>query len=72
LSIKSGSEEETLDETIEWDLEIYSETLVLKEKKTGLKGSEYVIQTPGWKEGLYLVRVKYGEEALTGKLMVKK
>jgi hypothetical protein len=36
LSIKSGSEEETLDETIEWDLEIYSETLVLKEKKNQL------------------------------------
>ncbi|MCF8359113.1 MAG: T9SS type A sorting domain-containing protein [Prolixibacteraceae bacterium] len=71
LSIESGSKEATLDETTEWDLEIYSETLVLKEKKTGLKGNKYTIQTSGWKEGLYIVRVKYGEEVLSGKLVVK-
>ncbi|MCF8360914.1 MAG: T9SS type A sorting domain-containing protein [Prolixibacteraceae bacterium] len=72
LSIDSDSKETTLDETTEWDLEIYSETLVMKEKRTGLKGNKYTIQTSGWKEGLYIVHVKYGEEVLTGKLMVKK
>ena len=30
------------------------------------------IQTSGWKEGVYMVRVKYKDEILTGKLVVKK
>jgi len=72
LTIEPTSEEETFDETIDWELEVYSPTQTLKEKKTKLKGSSTAIQTHGWKEGVYVVRVKYKDEILTGKLVVKK
>jgi hypothetical protein len=60
------------DETDEWELEVYSETQLLKDKKTNLKGSTTIIQTAGWKEGVYFVLAKYKDEILTGKLVVKK
>ena len=56
----------------EWEMEVYSETQLLKEKRTKLKGKNTTIQTDGWQDGVYMVRVKYKEELLTGKLMVKK
>jgi len=56
----------------EWDLEIFSETMLLKEKKTKLKGKSTTIQTAGWTEGVYMVRAKYKDEILTGKLIVKR
>jgi hypothetical protein len=43
----------------------------LKRKKNKIKGKEYKIQTAGWKEDLYTVKVKYKDEILTGKLVVK-
>lgn len=57
--------------------QLLHQTQMLKEKKTKLKGKEYKIQTSGWKEGVYMVRVKYEaknkpEELITGKLVVKK
>ena len=64
--------EKTLDETAEWDLEIYDSYQSLKLKNTKLKGKEHKIQTAGWKEGVYIVRVKYNNEILQGKLVVKK
>jgi hypothetical protein len=60
-----------MDESAEWDLEVYDNAQSLKEKKNKIKGKEYKIQTAGWKEGLYTVRVKYKDEILTGKLVVK-
>lgn len=71
LTILSNSEQ-AVDETAEWELEIYSPAQVLKEKKTKLKGNSTKIQTLGWEEGVYVVRVKYKDEVLTGKLVVKK
>ena len=72
LSIESTSEEKVIVETEEWELEIYDNVQNLKEKKTKLKGNSTKLQTAGWKEGVYLVRVKYKNEILTGKLVVKK
>jgi hypothetical protein len=72
LTIKTNSAEKTFDETAEWDLEVYSETQLLKTKQTGLRGQSAKIQTAGWKEGVYIVRVNYNGEVLTGKLVVKK
>ncbi len=60
------------DETLEWEMEVYDQNQTLKEKKTKLKGRSVEIQTANWKEGVYLVRVKYKNEILTGKLVVKK
>lgn len=66
------SNETILDTNIEWNLEIYDNLQSLKLKKKKLKGKSTVIETHGWKEGIYLVRAKYKEEILQGKLMVKK
>jgi len=77
LTIEPGNKEITFDETAEWELEIYSPAQTLKEKKTKLKGNSTTIQTHGWQEGVYVVRVKYNPdgklgEILTGKLVVKR
>ena len=72
LSIKSTSKENSFDKNAEWELEIYSQNQLLKEKKTSLRRSSTTIQTSGWKEGVYFVRVNYKDEVLQGKLVVKK
>jgi hypothetical protein len=70
--LESNTEDNTIDETVKWDLEVYSETQMLKTKQTGLRGQRAKIQTAGWQEGNYLVRVKYKNEILTAKLLVKR
>ena len=40
-------------------------------KKSKLFGKSYNINTQGWKEGVYIVRVKVKDQILTGKLIVK-
>ncbi|MFV0267495.1 MAG: M12 family metallo-peptidase [Draconibacterium sp.] len=82
LSIKSGLPEETVlksasmgttfDENAVWDLEVYDNMQSLKLKKQKLKGSSATINTQSWKEGVYMVRVKFKDEMLSGKLVVKK
>jgi hypothetical protein len=72
LMLESNTEDNTIDETVKWDLEVYSETQMLKTKQTGLRGQRAKIQTAGWQEGNYLVRVKYKNEILTAKLLVKR
>ncbi len=72
LSIESATEETQFDINEEWDLEIYNNNQTLKEKKTKLKGNEYHLNTSGWKDGVYMVRVNYKNEILTGKLVVKR
>ncbi len=70
ISIESG--ETALDETAEWELEVYDNVQNLKEKKTKLKGKSTTINTQSWKEGVYVIRAVYKDEILTGKLVVKK
>ncbi len=70
--LKSSSAETHFDEDIEWELEVFDNAQNLKEKKTNLKGNSAKLQTAGWNEGVYVVRVKYMDEILTGKLVVKK
>jgi len=72
LAIESVSEEKAFDDTVDWELEVYSETQLLKTKQTGLRGRSAKIQTAGWQEGIYLVRVNYKDEIVTGKLLVKR
>jgi len=76
LEIKSDSEEENVNTEAVWDLEIYSPGQLLTKKVTKLRGNSTTIQTHGWKEGVYVVRVRFSpdgknEEILTGKLVVK-
>lgn len=71
-SLKSATIETGFDYDAEWEIEVYSPAQNLKEKQTKLKGKSTKIQTSGWQEGVYVVRVKYKDEILTEKLVVKK
>lgn len=71
------TEEQTVEENDEWDFEVFDNAQNLKAAKTKLKGNSTQLQTAGWKEGVYAVRVNYKqegkpEEILTGKLVVTK
>nr|WP_321358354.1 T9SS type A sorting domain-containing protein [uncultured Draconibacterium sp.] len=71
-TLKSVTTENVFDESVEWDIEVYDNMQSLKLKKQKLKGKRTTINTQSWKEGVYMVRVKYNDELLTGKLIVKK
>ena len=71
-TLKSATTETGFDYDTEWEMEVYSPSQNLKEKQTKLKGESTKIQTSGWQEGVYVVRVKYKDEILTDKLVVKK
>lgn len=71
LSIEPTSEDVVFDENEEWEIEIFDQMQILKEKKAKMKGSEFKIQTTSWKTGIYFVKVKYKDEYLQGKLIVK-
>ena len=73
LTIESDTQEsESMLVIDDWDLEVYDQSQQLKAKKSKLKGKEYKLNTSGWKEGVYIVRVIYKDEVLTGKLVVKR
>ncbi len=72
LSLASALPANELDDLQEWEYEIYSQNQSLKEKKTKLKGYTTKINTSGWKEGVYIVRVKYGNEVFQGKLIIER
>lgn len=55
----------------EWDYEIYDAMQSLKEKKTKLKAAQTKVNTTSWKDGVYIVRAKIGDEVITEKLIVK-
>ncbi len=77
LTIESESKEKVFDEGIVWEYEVYNTGQRLKTKQTKIRGSSTIIQTQSWKEGNYVVHIKFSpdgktEKILTGKLMVKK
>jgi len=72
LTIQTPEVSEMVEANTEWELEIYTQSQLLKEKKTNLKGNSTKLQTAGWKEGIYIVRVNFNNKILTGKLVVKK
>lgn len=55
----------------EWDLEVYNQGQQLKARTQKIKGRQTVLNTSGWKEGVYIVRAKVNGEVLTEKLVVK-
>ncbi len=72
LTLVANSEETIFDENVEWQLEVYDKVQLLKEKKTKIKGKEVKIKTSGWADGIYFIRVRYKDELVLGKLVVKK
>ena len=62
---------EVLAALTEWELEVYDSMQGLKEKKANLKALQTKINTSSWKDGVYIVRAKIGDEVITEKLVVK-
>jgi hypothetical protein len=57
---------------MEWELEVFDQNQILKERKSNLKHTQYNIQTSGWKVGIYFVRVNLKGMIKTGVLVVTK
>ena len=58
-------------ENSQWELEVFDQQKGLKEKRIKIKGKQININTSNWKDGIYLVRIKIGEEIISEKLVIK-
>lgn len=56
---------------MDWELEVYDQNQMLKEKKTRIKGNQTKIKTSNWKDGIYYLRAYYNNEWISEKLVVK-
>ena len=54
----------------EWEMEIYNQQQVLIKKTTDIKDKKHIINTSGWKEGIYFVRVKVNNKMFSRKFIV--
>lgn len=66
-----GTNGQVLDASIEWQLEIYDAIQSLKVKALKVKGSKQIIRTMGWKEGLYIIKIKVNNKMLCNKLFIR-
>lgn len=60
-----------VDQSVEWDMEIYDSMQGLKDKVQKITGDRRTINTSSWKDGVYFVKVKIGKEVISSKLSVK-
>lgn len=70
LIIKPNADKE-IDDTTEWSLEIYDTMQNLKTKIQKLRGDRKIINTTGWRNGIYIVHAKINGEIIAGKLIIK-
>lgn len=63
--------EKSVTENTQWELEAYDQQQGIKEKETKIKGKQTKLNTSNWKDGVYIVRAKIGEEIISEKLVVK-
>ncbi|MFV0379175.1 MAG: T9SS type A sorting domain-containing protein [Mangrovibacterium sp.] len=71
IFVESDSNEQYNDEPNGWDMEVFDQNMMLKMKRTKLKGRDYRLNTSGWKRGVYIIRVNYNGEIRTEKLIVQ-
>lgn len=72
IEISSYNKNLKVEDNIGWDLEIYTLTNLLKEKKSKINGKKVVINVSSWKEGIYYVKSNVKGEKISGKIIVKK
>jgi len=70
--VSSNEDVVKIDNNEEWGLEVYAQNQVLKILKPNIKGQEFILNTSGWNDGIYFVRVNYKNNFISGKLIVKK
>jgi hypothetical protein len=71
ITIESFSDELQVDEDINWEIEVYDHSFLIKERNKKIKGKTYKLKTSGWKDGIYIVRINYKNEILQEKLVIK-
>lgn len=54
-----------------WTLEVYNATTGEKVFCQEVEGSDFTVDTTGWKPGIYIVRATIGDEILNEKVTVK-
>ena len=57
-------------DTLVWTLEVYNATTGEKVFSQEVDGTNYIIDTTGWKPGVYVVRAVIGDEVLNEKVVV--
>jgi hypothetical protein len=57
--------------SVEWELEVFDQLQVQKIKTAKIKDKQYKLNIQDWKDGIYIVRAKIGDEIITEKLVVK-
>ena len=67
----SADGEKMVNDKTEWEMEVYDNMQSLKEKKIQIKGNQTKLNTTNWKDGVYIVRAKIGEEIISEKLLIK-
>jgi len=72
MTIDSQQEGTEFDENEEWTMEVYSKNQMMRVLNIRQKGKRYTLNTSVWEKGMYLIRVKYKNEVLTGKLIVER
>ena len=56
---------------IEWELEVFDQSQVQKTKTAQLKDKKYKLNLRDWKDGIYIIRAKIGDDFISEKLIVK-
>lgn len=69
--LKTPSFDTTGNEFQTWTLEVYNATTGEKVFCQEVDGTNYIIETMGWKPGVYIVRAIIGDEVLNEKVIVK-
>jgi hypothetical protein len=70
ISIESASKE-SFELSTPWEMEVYDQMQIMKEKNTAIRGKQTKLDIANWKDGVYIVRVKIDDQILSGKLVVK-
>ena len=56
----------------EWEMMIIDKQLSMIQEPLRITGKKFVIKTYGWREGMYIVRVKIKDKMLYGKFVVER
>lgn len=72
ISPESCSDQTDLNtEDLIWTLEVYNATTTEKVFTKTVRGGSFIIDTTGWKPGVYVVKVTIGKEVYSKKVIVK-
>lgn len=74
ITITSKEQSKTATNNIdeEWQLEVYTQSQIPILNVPAIIDNKYILNTSGWKPGMYFIRVYYKDEVLWSTLIVNK